>query len=379
MGEYIRNEYEEQEDNKKKCQDNIAKPVEPVFEKSIPIVFATDEKFVPYLYVAIQSFVDNSTFENNYDIVILYENVCDYKQLQLKNFEAKNISIRFVNMAELMNKYKDSWFVHWHYSSAVYYRFFITQLFEKYSKVLYLDGDIAINCDVAELYNMDLEDNYIGAVQEFSMQHKESPAYKYIPQKLGLKNEDYFNAGILVFNLEELRKINFLEACIETLEKLKKPIFQDQDVLNKLCSGRIKYLDLKYNFAWNTINYYKSIEKYISAESLAKLEEAKVEPKILHYCGIRKPWKEPWLPYSEYFWKYARKTPFYEELLFEHAGRLAARDVVKNVLERKKVYLEYLGCKIFRNFAKGERKEQIKNQASKLKKRITDYRETLKG
>lgn len=353
--------------------------LEPIFNtRSIPVVFATDENFIPYLYVAIQSLVDNSSKDNNYDIVILYENVNEYKQHLFKILEAENISIRFVNMTSLMNKYKESWYVHWDYSSAVYYRFFIAKLFEKYKKVLYLDGDITINCDIAELYNTDLGNNYIAAVQELSMQHIESPAYKYIPEKLGLKNEKYFNAGILVFNLEELRSFDFLNACVETLKALKKPIFQDQDVLNKLCSGRIKYLDLKYNLAWNTINYYKSIEKYIPEESYIKFLNAKKEPRILHYCGSYKPWKQPWLPYSEYFWKYARKTPFYEELIFQHAGYQAARDVAKNLLERRKVYFEYLICKIFRNIVTGEAKQSIKDKAAKLKKRIKNYRETLK-
>ena len=54
---------------------NDIQTVSPAFDKNnIPVVFATDNNFVPYLGVTIKSLVENSSEENNYDIVILYSN-----------------------------------------------------------------------------------------------------------------------------------------------------------------------------------------------------------------------------------------------------------------------------------------------------------------
>lgn len=47
--------------------------------------------------------------------------------------------------------------------------------------------------------------------------------------------------------------------------------------------------------------------------------EARKEPYIIHYAGYQKPWIELECDMAEFFWKYARKTPFYEVLI----GQLA--------------------------------------------------------
>ena len=145
--------------------------IKPIFDKNyIPIVFATDDNFVPYLYVAMYSLISNADENNNYDIVILYSKINNYNISRLLELSSDNVSIRFFDMTEYMNKYSELWYTHWNYSDAVYYRFFIPEIFSNYDKVLYLDGDVIFNCDVSELYNVYLKDNYIAAVQDISQQ-----------------------------------------------------------------------------------------------------------------------------------------------------------------------------------------------------------------
>ena len=367
MGSYLHKSYEGITETNNK-QDNVKEKIESVFDNAVPVIFATDENFIPYLYVTIQSLIDNSNKKNNYDIVILYEKVSEYKQRQFKNLESNNISIRFVNMSNYMEKHSDSWYTHWRYSSAVYYRFFITKLFEKYDKVLYLDSDIIINFDITELYNIDLGDNYLGAIQDISQQMKDYSYEKYREKILKIKREEYFNAGILCFNLKKLKEFDFTKKCIETLIKLEKPIFQDQDVLNYICNGNVKYLDFSYNLLWNCINYHKDAKERIKPSIYNDYIKSWQNPKIIHYAGNYKPWEKPHLSYAEYFWKYARKTPYYEELLYKHSGKDSARKIIKNVLERKKIYWKYIGCRFLKIFANRKNKEFFKTQISILKK-----------
>ena len=107
-------------------------------------------------------------------------------------------------------------------------------------------------------------------------------------------------------------------------------------------------------------------------------------PKIIHYAGGYKPWKKPDLAYSEYFWYYARKTPFYEELLFENLRTLKQnlnrKDIessIRNVAYRHRIYASYLRCKVLKLITFGKTKEHYINKTNKLKKQVNDYRKTL--
>ena len=354
--------------------------IEKIFTsgKTIPVVFATDKNFLPYMYVAISSLIENSSPKNNYDIVILYSDIDEYSQNKIKKLCTQNISIRFFNMSNIIKQHEGLWYTHWSYTEAMYYRFIIPQIFEEYEKVLYLDGDIIINCDITELYDIDLENNWVGAIADNSIHHEKSPAYDYIPSTLHLEREKYFSSGVMVFNVQELLNTNFFNKCIRVLSELKTPIFPDQDVLNIVCDGNIKYIDFTYNFTWNIINHYMNIENYVSDEKFKQIEDAKRSPKIIHYCGAKKAWKQPDLPYAEYFWQYARKTPFYEELIYKNIKRPAiSRAAIKNVVNRHKIYAQYLRCKLLKAFTFGKVKEHYADKANRLKVQIRDYRNTL--
>ena len=110
--------------------------------------------------------------------------------------------------------------------------------------------------------------------------------------------QHYFNAGVLLMNLDELRKFKFQEKFLYLLEKVKFSVAQDQDYLNRLCKGRVKLI----SHDWNVMPYVN--------------EETKPEDiKIVHYNFAYKPWHFEDVTYNEYFWEYAKKTEFYDEIL----------------------------------------------------------------
>ena len=352
--------------------------IQKAFEKSISVVFATDNNFVPYLYVAIQSLVDNSSESNNYDIVILCTDVEEYKQNQFKQLEKDNVSIRFFDMAELMAEYQEVWYTHWNYTEATYYRFFIPQLFADYKKVVYLDCDIIVNCDIAELYNTDMEGKGIAASIGLARQHDDDKYRDYIENILGIKKENYFNAGILVFDINKMKTMSFFKLCIDTLNSLDKPLFLDQDVLNIIFFNDTKYLNCKYNFTWNVLHHYKDSEEKLSENVREDFLKASKNPKIIHYAGKYKPWKSPELSYADYFWKYARKTPFYEELIYRHSPSGLGRNAIYNAVYRRRIYFQYLRCKILKHITFGKTREHYISKETFLKRMVKDYRRTLK-
>lgn len=263
--------------------------------KEIPIFFAIDDGYIPFLTVSIQSLIDNSSEKNKYAIKILYTNVSEDNMLKIKKYEKENVNIEFVDLNSQLIEIKDKLYTRNYFSNTTYFRLFIPELYPQYDKALYLDSDTTILTDIANLYNEEIGDNLVAAVPDGAVQTVEI-FQEYVEKVVGVIDyNNYFNAGILVMNLKELREYKFQEKFLYLLEKVRFEVAQDQDYLNRLCKGRVKLLD----FSWNRMPIMGKDDK---------------ETKIVHYNLGLKPWYFDNVPYEEYFWKYAEKTEFYDKI-----------------------------------------------------------------
>lgn len=94
--------------------------------------------------------------------------------------------------------------------------------------------------------------------------------------------------------------------------------YMDQDILNHVYQKKIKYLNQSWNCVmdWREPNASRmAILKDAPFALYNEYLEARKNPKIVHYAGYQKPWNVPACDFAEYFWKYARQTVFYEEIL----------------------------------------------------------------
>ena len=112
----------------------------------------------------------------------------------------------------------------------------------------------------------------------------------YVEMYLNIEHGKYFNAGVLVMNLEELRKFNFEEKFLSLLSQIKFSVAQDQDYLNVLCKDRVFYLPL----VWNKMPFENSS---VLLESI----------KLFHYNLSLKPWHYDGILYEQEFYKYAER------------------------------------------------------------------------
>lgn len=267
-------------------------------KNKIPIFFAVDDEYIPFLAVALQSLIENSKKENYYLIKILYTNITEENQNKIKKYEAENINIEFVCLSYYINKVKNKLYTRDYYSKTTYFRLFIPDLYPQFDKVLYLDSDIVILSDVADLYNEDMESNLLAAAPDDVIQTIEV-FREYAEKVVGVATyKNYFNAGILLMNLDELRKFKFQEKFLYLLETVKFSVAQDQDYLNRLCKGRVKLLE-------NTWDRMPIGGDIINRDEL----------HIIHYNLAFKPWHFEDILYKEYFWKYAQKTEYFDKIL----------------------------------------------------------------
>ena len=262
--------------------------------KSIPIFYASDEKYMPYLGVALASL--KACKSNNYDyhIHVLYTGGLNGYSKKIKKMEEENLCIDFIDVTKEIDRIRDCMICRDYYTPAIYYRLLIPELFPAYDKVLYMDCDTVALTDVAELYNVDIQDNYIGAVADQAV--AAVPQFRaYTKNALGIEADKYFNSGVIVMNLKKFREVKFYEKFGEVLRSYNFTIAPDQDVLNLICKDKVHY----YGAGWNKMP--------IAGED-ANL------PQLIHYNLTMKPWHYDGVLYEEYFWHFASQTEFLEAI-----------------------------------------------------------------
>lgn len=238
----------------------------------IPIFFAIDDGYMPFLAVALESLIENSSKKYYYSIKILYTNISEENKKKINKYKRENVNIEFVDLNYYIEKVKDKLYTRDYYTNTTYFRLFIANLYPQYNKAIYLDSDIVVLGDIAELYNQDMGDNLIAAAPDDVIQTTKV-FQEYAEKVVGVADyRNYFNAGILLMNLDEFRKFDFQNKFLYLLETIKFTVAQDQDYLNRLCKGKVKIIDK----AWDTMP--------IGNETL---EEKDL--KIIHYNLADKP------------------------------------------------------------------------------------------
>lgn len=307
-------------------QDTDCKPcVSKIYKEGIHLAFASNSKFAPYLAVMLQSIIEYSNEKKNYDIVILHTNIGQRYQKKIKNMQNNrgNFSIRFYNIGSLVKEIPFQ--VHHHITAETFYRYFIPDIFMDYDKVLYLDADMVVLEDIAKLYQTDVKGFLAAAVKDVDVigRYKWEKRMKdYLEKQLLLKEPfTYFQAGVLVLNLEEMRKRGIYSKTLITKTLESKWEMLDQDVLNVICQGSVKYLNQKWNVLmnWNFAGHNRmEFARHVPFGLWKEYQEARERPAIIHYAGNWKPWDVPWCDYADEFWNFARRTSFYEIILYRH-------------------------------------------------------------
>ena len=268
--------------------------------KEVPVFFSSDNNYVPFLVVSIQSLIDTASVKNKYNVYVLNTGLSLENRKILKAMETHNVKIKFVDVSmkvkDIYSKLEAQ--LRDYYSPSIYYRLFIASMFPRLKKALYLDCDITIVEDIANLYNKELGNNLVGAIADEVVENNEL-LQDYVERAVGVPNKQYFNSGILVMNLNGFRKEKIEQKFIYLLNNYPfSSVAPDQDYLNILCKDRVLYID-------------KGWDKMPMPD--ANFNEKNL--KLVHYNMFQKPWKYTDVLFEKYFWDTAKKTRYYDELI----------------------------------------------------------------
>lgn len=327
--------------------------IDPAFtNNTTAIAIVSSEEYAPFASVVVASIIENSSSNHYYDIVVLTNDMLQRtrKRIIKQGEEMENVSIRVLDISKMIEGF--SFYTWAHFTSNTYYRLLTPDIFVKYKTVLYLDSDTVVNHDIAELLEMNLDGYYLAAAYDthvvaYCTQQPPLEQRAYNIKELGMQEpEKYFQAGVSLFNIQAIHD-NFEEGYLIKQGLANKLRWLDQDLLNKLFYGKIKRLPGHWNVM--VANQPQNLDEYYLPLKLRQeYYESRETPYIIHYVGRAMPCYTQQPDLFEYFWKYARLTPFYEILI-----QKMAIDYSEKLAESVRIQLRReLGNETFSNKAR---------------------------
>lgn len=249
------------------------------------IVLASDENYLPFAYVTIYSVLQQRKEQYFiYFTIMVPKNTRPISVNRFWQFDHYQITYKEVSDFFFCNLNMNIA----HITKPTYFRLIISKILDdSITRCLYLDTDIVVLDDLRTLYGMDFEESYVigGKCSELianATRKQKYADYLQIPDM-----DAYVNAGVLLFNLEELRKNIMSDVFLES--SMQNWICQDQDVINSCCYGKIKLFDYRYNiysFAFGVKRNW--LESTLKSE---EIDAAMDKPAIIHYATKEaKPW-----------------------------------------------------------------------------------------
>ena len=313
------------------------------------IVFCLDSNLIKQAIILIKSIIDTNSAENIHFYTLLLNvnenDICALKmavnnKATLSTYEMKNE----LNALPIPDN---------RLTVAAYLRFFMEKKLPfDVQKVLYLDCDIIVVDSLKELYETDISNYSLAAA--FDVECDDICRYNRLDYPL---QDGYFNSGVMLINLDYCRKNSISEKALQFVcENPRACIFHDQDALNHLLHGTVKFVSSRYNVIYEFFR--------IDSENL-RIEKNKYEvikkdlqnPVIIHYAGVFKPWD---IEYHRFNYPFASLYSYYANLkdvnlTFSHwKAKKKSQVTLKQILRKIFVLLHILSSDAEKNRKKYE-------------------------
>lgn len=252
---------------------------------TVNVCLACDDNYSKYAGVVIASILNNALVNTSLNFYILDGGITQEHKDNinlLKNI--KDCSIHFIEVNKDDFKEYEKVCTHKYITIATYYRLKLSTLLPNVDRVIYLDCDTVVNCDLTYLFDTKL------TTEVFAGAHD-------VDKKTVKINPTYVNAGVLLIDLNNMRTQNleekFLEYTQENFENIK---CGDQTIINEVCKGNIKVV----SDTWN-----------VQTSDFMNRSNFTSKPSIIHYIAKNKPWKNISLCYfKKHYFKYLQLTPW---------------------------------------------------------------------
>lgn len=339
------------------------------------VAFVCNNRYVKYVSVTMVSILQNHP---NLDIhfYLICNDISERSRKyidELRKLYTFGITFLTVNtdeFAEIKNSHNA------HISNETNFRYFIADLLPGVDKLLFLDGDLVVDAPLEDMYNINIE-KYLVAVAKDPLDRGLKGWFEkfHIPLEY-----PYLNTGVFLVNMKKWRDLHLSEKLIQAARQWGELFwFPDQDAINVLCYDKNFLIDQKYNFCCEL--HWDNLEDRARAEKNAV---------IYHWAGPRKPWIIAEGSYADIFWKYARLSPFYEEILYENIKvspkknirqitHPADMTIIRDMANYRANRINYYRTKLLATFSFGKKRLLYTHKEKELKQKMERVHGYLKN
>ena len=304
--------YKEDENNSKETNKN-----------EISIVMTSDDYGLYPTLVSMASALENNNKKEN---ILIYHLLLshDFNMEYIEYFESLKENYDFrINYYQIPNNIFNN-VRRWKKTYTVYFKLLIPIIFPDFERVIYLDSDTLIFKDLSEMFNLPFNNNYI-------------LGYPFhTPWMVTINHKHpkiYINAGVLLININKIRRDNKDFELIDFTRKYTKRLFfLEQDGINFVYYKKMGLLPLKYGvYLYGNITDFKKkyLYKLKIKIDLNELKKAIDDPSIVHLCCCNpKVWYKKTKHenkfnhickrYQREFYFYANKTKYYDNIYNEY-------------------------------------------------------------
>ncbi|MDR2737352.1 MAG: glycosyltransferase family 8 protein [Puniceicoccales bacterium] len=245
--------------------------------KTIKLAFVFDDKFSDLFTVAAYSASKNTKSDLAIYIVdcgISEQNREKILKLQERCGNIKSMKIGTPRRVDAIEKLQ----IPSHFSSAIFYRLAIPEIFPDLDRVIYLDCDVVVDGDIANLWNEDLNGKPFGAIEEDGNFFKSKTRRRY-KEKLGIPvGNSYYSTGTLLIDCKKFKKSCIFARVIECVKTTKATLLcPEQDAMN-ICLKKDEHVAISPTYGFPPC-------APLAKQCLKKIKE----PIVLHYSCF-KPW-----------------------------------------------------------------------------------------
>ena len=258
----------------------------------VNLLVTLNDAYIPCMNVMLTSLL-HSNPKNTFRVFLLHSNISKEKLSQTEEIlQGRGELIPITASAEELQGAPTSS----RYPLEIYYRIFaVDYLPRSINRVLYLDPDVIVNGSLDKLYTMPMDGYFFAAAS-----HVNAFLQKMNKVRLDMdENSPYINSGVMMMNLELLRKEQDRDAVFRYIEEHKNTlILPDQDVISSLYGHQIIPLNpYRYNMT-------ERLWLLHSHDEAITLDWIRKNSTIIHYCGRNKPWKKHYIGQLDtFFWE----------------------------------------------------------------------------
>lgn len=272
---------------------------------SVPVVvLAADEHFAMPLAVTIRSALDHLSQGGRLRVFVLDGGISDATKGRLiRSWPKERLQVVWIDADPSMLGCVP---ISGHASLANYYRILMPRLLPAdVKRAIYLDADLVVRRDLAELWECDLKDRLCLAAQDCAAPYFDAsmtlPNFQRCHQYLGAAtpvanyrelglnpHAEYLNSGVLVVNVAAWREIDLPGKLLNCLEQNREHVrWWDQYALNVLLADRWGKLDTRWNQGSQIYVYPTWSRSPFDRDSFERLRD---DPYITHFTTRYKPW-----------------------------------------------------------------------------------------